>query len=577
MDATTTIGAGIALGLRRELHLPETCASFYVLESMHNELFPQTRDNARFKKGLMPGDFGSDSRMERLAYSVQRSLQDLEGKIADEFALYLSVACGGELRHLQTQLGSERRYHCTHSVEHSPRKCCDHSRHSKIRPVCLNKLDCSCVCDHNHRRNCPNIPSGGCRRIAWAVGDGSGFGYCCPHVCTRGKDKCWHTERTTRPTKRIASFLKTLRENGGNLLSGSRDYRRSLGWTVWHELSEGEPATWLRDCAEMFACEEYWRGDYHGYGGEKWALAAHIAADYYDSRIQPRTFLDRCWSMEHNGGCIFNKFYELLPVPSLLWPRSKKNYLQAILDVQAADEYDLLAEHATRYVRDLWGEFSLATGRRTILDTIAVVRARVSSSPRPSSTFWTGCAACLNHYIAHNHKDSCGAHMLDEVWTACRYADDRFLDTTTGLSGGLACGYCSGPKDYDDSEDEYDGPCECGEHGCESCWPDQCDDHGCIPCWGGDCGDADCGQCHSEESEPCGCGALGCPNDEPDESEVKSEATKTTLTTSDLYVAFSSTQKQELVASANPPPNVDWAAAYATALKTSNALKGATP
>ena len=83
---------------------------------------------------------------------------------------------------------------------------------------------------------------------------------------------------------------------------------RSSVWAWWREMGNTHDLAQLtRDCAELFRDpnEAQFLGD--GYGGEKWAIAADILAAYYEGTLDARTFVDRMFSLQHNGGSFLNK------------------------------------------------------------------------------------------------------------------------------------------------------------------------------------------------------------------------------------------------------------------------------
>jgi hypothetical protein len=72
--------------------------------------------------------------------------------------------------------------------------------------------------------------------------------------------------------------------------------------------------------------------------------------DYEVGNIRPSTFIDRCWTMEHNGGTIFNKIYL----------SGQKDQLLPVLECQHSEPYDVLAkqyssipEYWARSVREM--------------------------------------------------------------------------------------------------------------------------------------------------------------------------------------------------------------------------------
>jgi hypothetical protein len=91
---------------------------------------------------------------------------------------------------------------------------------------------------------------------------------------------------------------------------------------------------WVQDA---FNLDEWWGG---GFGGKKWGAVARVLGDYMEGNIKRRLFLDRCWTLEHNGGCVFNKVYTVER-----YDKKSGSYstLQSVLATQAADDYKTLA------------------------------------------------------------------------------------------------------------------------------------------------------------------------------------------------------------------------------------------
>lgn len=91
----------------------------------------------------------------------------------------------------------------------------------------------------------------------------------------------------------------------------------------------------------------YWES---GYGGDSWAEVAWITADYLDRMISDRVFINMVWSMEHNGGCIFDKVWQVVNYGA--W--ESDFIMRKLLDAQANDHYDWLARRGSTLTRALW-------------------------------------------------------------------------------------------------------------------------------------------------------------------------------------------------------------------------------
>ncbi len=121
-------------------------------------------------------------------------------------------------------------------------------------------------------------------------------------------------------------------------LSAHSGGSRSGAWKTWLVLVAKEGSEMLLEAADAF--DDYaWN---KSYGGPNWAIAARVAYEYHKNVISKRVFIDRCWTLQHNGGCIFNKFY------------GGMGGLKAVLETQATEPYTALVPSASKYVKELW-------------------------------------------------------------------------------------------------------------------------------------------------------------------------------------------------------------------------------
>lgn len=377
---------GKKAGLDRGRSLAADCADFYVLESLENELFPWGGD-VRYKKGDFPIGFDRDlglydKRHEMRAYDVQRTLRGREEALAREFSVYLALACGGELRHIRRFMGGDpvTTTACVH--KHVKLDCCAHNcevwLHSADFGLPLPK--CGCECNHRHGADFPCVFG--------YVGCAHDTDVCCGHHCQEDNG-CVTVIQPYTPSSRVQKFLDALSNDAYYDASD-----RGLGWQHWWTLAKRTMGPWMQECADAFNHPMwYGGGDHGGYGGYKWGSAAQLCADYLLHRITARTFIDRCWSLQHNGGCIFNKFYKL--VPSKRNPN--KDSLMYVLETQAANHYEeLAAGYCTPYVQELWKSNELRMGRMSAVD---LVRKGIGEPPKKNSNWpWdsmeTGCFMC---------------------------------------------------------------------------------------------------------------------------------------------------------------------------------------
>ena len=77
------------------------------------------------------------------------------------------------------------------------------------------------------------------------------------------------------------------------------------------------------------------------YGGEAWAPIAAMLRRYAAGELPARVFIDQCFTLQHNNGCLFDKYFEA-------------EHLMPVLEAQAAGDLATLARHASSEVRRRW-------------------------------------------------------------------------------------------------------------------------------------------------------------------------------------------------------------------------------
>jgi len=77
------------------------------------------------------------------------------------------------------------------------------------------------------------------------------------------------------------------------------------------------------------------------FGGDAWAPITAVLRRYLCQELPPRVFIDQCFTLEHNNGCVFDKCFDVTDVA-------------AVLDAQAAGDLAALARHASATVRNAW-------------------------------------------------------------------------------------------------------------------------------------------------------------------------------------------------------------------------------
>jgi hypothetical protein len=124
-------------------------------------------------------------------------------------------------------------------------------------------------------------------------------------------------------------------------------------WQVWYRLRRRDwngTSIWLLHAAELFVHEKWHQGSV---GGKGWSDAARVVHDYLygmgrDKRkMKARTFVDRCWTIQHNGGAIFDKAYR----NSTMLDR-----LMKVLNRQEQEDYNYLKRVASPEIRQLWDD-----------------------------------------------------------------------------------------------------------------------------------------------------------------------------------------------------------------------------
>lgn len=222
--------------------------------------------------------------LERLVSDENRQakslLSSLERRVSKEFSLFTDMTLGGELRHAQSKLKASSNNH-----------------------------ECDCFCEE----------------------DGEVVKEC---ACCTGE--CGQDERTSIIPHDLTLFFDLFHEakdSKDNPVLGAR----SRGWLQWLEYRQRVGLRGLDVAVETFNLP--WR---NGYGGPSWALIASVVRDFYFGRITPRTFIDRCWTLEHNGGNIFTKLY------------NNTDTLQSILQHQAKNNYKYLLRYTSSGVTRTW-------------------------------------------------------------------------------------------------------------------------------------------------------------------------------------------------------------------------------
>jgi cyclophilin family peptidyl-prolyl cis-trans isomerase len=108
------------------------------------------------------------------------------------------------------------------------------------------------------------------------------------------------------------------------------------------------------------------------YGGEAWAPVAHLMAQYCDGTIGDRLFIDQCFTLEHNNGCLFDKFYDTWDMP-------------ATLAAQAEGDVTELSKHASAEVRGLLAGYQARPGASPLAAAATRPASTPSAATRPAA------------------------------------------------------------------------------------------------------------------------------------------------------------------------------------------------
>lgn len=153
---------------------------------------------------------------------------------------------------------------------------------------------------------------------------------------------------------------------GGRAVSGTR----RVAWAGWKGVREIVGAQALLDMADLFL--DWGKKGNTGYGGPLWSSAASLLYDRLTDRITPAQWVDRVFTLVHNGGVFLNK---------LDWGMENRrgfgleHLQQKVLPAHATDGFSLLISIASTDVGKLWDQYWIASNK---------ARVRAGLSPNPN-------------------------------------------------------------------------------------------------------------------------------------------------------------------------------------------------
>ncbi len=315
----------MAMGIPIGLDLPTIMADWYLLERLRAD--------------------GS----KRAAFMFR----ELTDHFAPLIARYMVLICGGELRHIRYQSEGGAYCDCGCGCWCGPDNDCDcynPEQECECGGNCFShdEHDCGYDCDTDDleegEETCDKYGdcNSDCTQCAW---EDDPERYCCCGCFDRYCTECywnhsddWQYEmRSTSPV-----IIETILDSCGDHREGA--------WRDWvHLLNSVGPLACAEACVRGFS-DVSWND---GFGGPAWASIARLARDYLKGKVNAEIFMNMAWSLQHNGGNMFNK----------VWSWSACRRLQEQLEVQAVDEYGMLVGTATAEPAALWRQRATRAAR----------------------------------------------------------------------------------------------------------------------------------------------------------------------------------------------------------------------
>jgi hypothetical protein len=135
---------------------------------------------------------------------------------------------------------------------------------------------------------------------------------------------------------------------------------RAEAWGDWFHLRQTYGTIALSWAEQAFV--GFTRG---GYGGKKWANITKTLRLYEDGTYPAPLFIDHCWSLQHNGGVYFNKFWH------------SYHGLTTVLNANFKGDMETVAYYARTNIKAMHGTLSkreAPTGETYVLPAGRVVR-----------------------------------------------------------------------------------------------------------------------------------------------------------------------------------------------------------
>jgi len=137
----------------------------------------------------------------------------------------------------------------------------------------------------------------------------------------------------------LASYWQSVRATNGD---------RSLAWREWTRLRREQPretlVKWVDWAQRLFGDGDRWSSG--EVGGPRWAAVASVYKLRLIGRGTDTSFVDRCFTLEHNFGAVFDKVYEV-------------DGLTKVLETQMQNDYQGLRRWASPEVVELMNEWKL--------------------------------------------------------------------------------------------------------------------------------------------------------------------------------------------------------------------------